>query len=494
MLTIRNISDLVKQLCSQNKETEWFEFKVNHADPKILGQNISAIANASAISGKSNGYIVWGVQDEDHQIIGTSFNPDSKQVKKEDLNLWLSHKLDPSINFKFHKCNVDGKPVVVLLIPSAHHGPVRFDNEAYIRIGSHTTKLNRFREKESLLWQLSNSSNFEKRIAIESVQNSDVFELLDYQSYFDLQNIPISQNTQNILDTLQQENIICQSDDGSWNITSLGFLSFARNLANVYSLRRKSIRVVKYSGIARYNGIRQEEVSLGYASGFTRVMDLINYLSPADENFDNGVRKQNLRFPISAVRELVANALIHQDFTEPGTGPIIEIFENRIEITNLGAPLINAKQFVNAPPKTRNQRLSAIFRRCGICEELGSGWDKIVYETEIRQLPAPQITMTPQSTKVTIYGAKPLSEMNSDDRIRAIYLHACLRFVAEGRGITTSTVQKRFGLDSQKSTTASRFISEALATGDIVPQEPSVGQKFLQYIPYWAGASKNGEN
>ncbi|MCY4171083.1 MAG: putative DNA binding domain-containing protein [Bacteroidetes bacterium] len=493
MLTIKNIPALVKQLCSHNQETEWFEFKANYADPKILGQNISAIANSCAISGKSCGYIIWGIQDDSHQIIGTKFNPDSKRVNKEDLPHWLSSRLDPPINFSFHKDTVDGKPVVVLLIPCALSGPVRFNNEAYIRVGSHTTKLNRFREKESLLWQLSNSRNFESGIAIESIQESDIFEILDIESYFSLQNIPLSQNKSYIIQTLQQEKLISQCDDGSWNITNLGFMSFARNLAQIYLLSRKSIRVVKYSGNARYNGNRQEELQVGYTSGFSRVMEVINYLSPTDENFNNGVRKQNLRFPINAVREAVANALIHQDFTEPGTGPIIEIFENRIEILNLGAPLINSKQFINAPPQTRNQAMAALFRRCGICEELGSGWDKIVYETEIQQLPPPLITVTPQSTKVSIFGAKSLSDMNYKDRIQAVYLHASLRFVTQQNGISHTTVQKRFGIDSTNSFLVSQFISEALESGEIIPLNPNADRESMQYIPYWAGISENGE-
>ncbi len=270
-------------------------------------------------------------------------------------------------------------------------------------------------------------------------------------------------------------------------------MSFARNLSDIHSLRHKSIRIAKYSGKGRFDSLRQEELSVGYASGFALLMDYIDKLSPTDETFNNGVRKQGARFPSKAVREVVANALIHQDFIEKGTGPIIEIFNDRIEILSFGAPLINSKQFVNAPPQTRNKAIASLFRRCGLSEELGRGWDKIVHETEIQQLPAPQITVTPNSTKITIYGAKPLSKMTSEDRIRAIYLHACLRFVTDGTGITNSTVRKRFGIDSSNCTKASRFIGEALNTCDIVPLNPNVGRKSMQYIPYWAGASENGE-
>ncbi len=322
------------------------------------------------------------------KLLGLHLILTQRELKKEDLHHWLSRRLDPSINFTFHKSEVDGKPVVVLLVPCELDRPVRFDSEAYIRAGSHTTKLNRFPEKESRLWQLSNTRNFEHGLAVESIQVSDVFDLLDYQSYFNLLNLPISQNNKTVLQTLQQEKIISECDDGSWNITNLGFMSFARNLTDIHSLRHKSIRIAKYSGKGRFDSLRQEELSVGYASGFALIMDYIDKLSPTDETFNNGVRKQGARFPSKAVREVVANALIHQDFIEKGTGPIIEIFNDRIEILSFGAPLINSKQFVNAPPQTRNKAIASLFRRCGLSEELGSGWDKIVHETEIQQLPA----------------------------------------------------------------------------------------------------------
>ena len=492
MTAVKNIPDLVRRLCVHPRETEWFEFKSNDADPKKLGQNISAIANASAISGKSNGYIIWGIRDEDHQIIGTTFNPDSRRVKKDDLDHWLSHRLNPSINFRFHKDSVDGKPVVVLLISRALDRPVRFDGNAYIRIGSHTRNLNDFPEKESLIWRMSSSRTFETGIAIESVQNSDVLELLDYESYFNLVGIPVPSHRPSVLEALERENFIRQRDDGSWNILNLGFLAFARNLGAVGSLRRKSTRIVKYSGTKKYHESRQEELPIGYATGFANIIDYVNKLAPIDETFNGGIRKQEPRFPTIAVREVIANALIHQDLTERGTGPVVEIFEDRIQVLNPGAPLVDAKLFVNAPPKSRNEALAALLRRFGICEELGSGWDNIVYAVETRKLPAPRIDVINNSTCVTIYKARPLSKMNPADRIRAIYLHACLRYADEGASITNATVRKRFGIDRRNIAKASRLLREALDAGEIVPANPNAGRKFMGYLPYWAGSTTDG--
>lgn len=487
MSAIKDISALVKRLRTHSRETEWFEFKSSKVEPRKLGQSISAIANAAAISGKSNGYIIWGVRDIDHKIIGTTFKPDSKRVNKDNLDHWLSQRLDPAIHFRFHTQNIEGKPVVVLLISRVLDRPVRFDREAYIRIGSHTRNLNAFPEKESLLWRLSNSRTFETGIAIECVSNSEVLDLLDYKSYFNLAQIPVPESIPNLLQALQQENFIHQRDDGAWNILNLGILAFARSLGDQDSLGRKSTRIVTYSGTTRSHGSRQEEFALGYATGFATIIDYVNTVAPTDETFDGGIRKQEARFPIIAVREIIANALIHQDFTERGTGPLVEIFNDRIEVLNPGAPLIDSRYFIHTPPKSRNESLAALLRRFGICEELGSGWDKIAHAIEVHQLPAPRIDVIGNSTRITIYGAKPLSEMNSADRIRAIYLHACLRYVERGTSITNTTVRQRFGMDRRNSAKASRFLNEALNAGDIVLANPDASRKFMGYLPYWAG-------
>lgn len=121
-------------------------------------------------------------------------------------------------------------------------------------------------------------------------------------------------------------------------------------------------------------------------------------------------------YPSAAVRELVANALIHQDFSITGTGPFVEIFDDRVEISNPGRPLVEPLRFVDSPPRSRNERLADIMRRAGICEERGSGWDKIGFQVEVYQLPAPLVEVTPEHTRVTLYGHRELNDMDRADR------------------------------------------------------------------------------
>ena len=120
------LQHLVRELASLPRETEWVEFKENYANPEEIGEYIAAIANSAALEGKQRGYIVWGVRDADHEIVGTVFKPSSEKVKGQELENWLAVGLRPSINFRIYEGIVGGQPVAVFEIPAAAHTPVRF--------------------------------------------------------------------------------------------------------------------------------------------------------------------------------------------------------------------------------------------------------------------------------------------------------------------------------------------------------------------------------
>ena len=79
-----------------------------------------------------------------------------------------------------------------------------------------------------------------------------------------------------------------------------------------------------------------------------------------------------------AIRELVANALLHQDFAVTDTGPMVEIFEDRLGITNPGLPLVEVDRFLDSPPRSRNEGIATLMMRVNICEGRGRGIDKVV--------------------------------------------------------------------------------------------------------------------
>jgi predicted HTH transcriptional regulator len=245
------------------------------------------------------------------------------------------------------------------------------------------------------------------------------------------------------------------------------------------------VRVVHYKGRGRIETLREQVGTRGYAAGFEGLLDFIMTLVPSNEIIGQALRKSVPMFPELAVRELVANALIHQDFFVTGAGPMGEIFDDRIEITNPGEPLVDVSRFVDTPPKSRNETLASLMRRFRICEERGSGVDKVISQVELFQLPAPLFEVPAGFTRVVLFAHRPLSAMDRQDRIRACYLHACLKWVMR-EYLTNASLRDRFGIEERNKAMVSRYIRETVEAGMIKPYDEKASRKMMKYVPYWA--------
>lgn len=479
------LASLVRELCALSRETEWVEFKVNQAQPEAIGEYISALANAAALVGKAFAYLVWGARDEDHAVVGTTFDPRATRVGSEELESWLLRLLEPKIDFRFFAVEIDGHHVVLLEIARAAVHPVRFSGQEFIRVGSYKRKLKDFPEKERALWRIFDRAPFEDGIAAERASGDDVLRLLDYPAYFDLLERPLPANREGILEALAGDRLIRECVAGGWDITNLGAILFAKRLHEFHPLRRKSVRVVQYRGNGRTETLKEREGAKGYASGFEGLVGYINGLLPANEVIEQALRRNVPMFPELAVRELVANALIHQDFFVTGAGPMVEIFDDRIEVTNPGEPLVDTQRFVDSPPRSRNEALASLMRRFRICEERGSGIDKVVSQVELFQLPAPLFESPAGFTRTVLFAHKPLSAMDKADRLRACYLHSCLRYVTR-QPMTNASLRQRLGIEDQNMSAASRLLGEAVEAGLIVIADSEVGTRSRSYLPFWA--------
>ena len=185
---------LVQELCKLPRETEWAEFKLNDCEPQQIGEYVSALANSAALTGKAFAYLVWGVGDSDHAIVGTRFVPKTAKVGNEELENWLLRLLAPRIDFRFFEVEVDGQRVVLLEVGRAFRHPVQFQGQEFIRVGSYKKKLKDFPEKERALWRIFDRTPFETRVAAERVSSDEVLRLLDYPAYFDLVQRPLADN------------------------------------------------------------------------------------------------------------------------------------------------------------------------------------------------------------------------------------------------------------------------------------------------------------
>ena len=203
----------------------------------------------------------------------------------------------------------------------------------------------------------------EEGISLPDATSDQVIELLDYPNYFQLMKQPLPDNRPAILDRMLREALIAEAGSDRYHITNIGAMLFARNLSDFRGLSRKALRVIIYRGENRVDTLKEQPGGKGYAVGFEGAIRYINDQLPQNEQIGEAFRKTVRMYPELAVRELVANALVHQDFTITGAGPTAEIFSDRMEITNPGRPLIDPLRFIDEPPRSRNEALASVMRR-----------------------------------------------------------------------------------------------------------------------------------
>ncbi len=482
----QQLQNILKELIGLPKETEWVEFKLNKADPQELGEYISALSNSAALHGKPCSYIAWGIDDATRKIVGTTFQPRQAKVGNEELENWLLTQLDPRVNVRIQEGDSEGKHIVLFEIQSAPNRPVRFKGVEYIRIGSYKKKLCDHPEKERELWRFFERKPFEKGIANSEVTSDDVLSLIDYPDYFRLMKRSLPDNRNAILDHLTREGIILPKCDDRFDISNVGAILYSKNLRDFDRLARKALRVVIYRGVNRVETIKEQTGGKGYAIGFGGAVKYINDQLPQNEQIGQALRREVRMYPEIAIRELVANSLIHQDFNITGTGPMVEIFADRMEISNPGVPLIDTLRFIDEPPRSRNEILAALMRRMNICEERGSGIDKVIFQVEVFQLPAPDFRVAGDNTIAVLLGPRKFSQMNREERIRACYQHACLLYVS-GKRLSNASLRKRLGISDKNYPMASRIIKDTISVDLIKPHgEAGVSKKDASYVPFWA--------
>lgn len=482
-MPIINPCALLDRLLAEPQEQPWLEFKVNDDDPQNLGEYVSALANAAMLADRERGYLVFGIQDGTKEKIGTNVRLESKKKGNENFLNWLTRLLDPKILVEVKDFECNGKYFSVLCVEPSFERPVKFSGTAYIRIGSYKKKLSDFPEYERALWLATGRRRFENTIAMSNVSTKEVFDLLDYETYYKLSAEPIPKSHDEIVRKLLSIDAIKENMEGKYDILNLGAILFAKDVSNFPSIKRKSVRVIKFSGDDKRRSEFEREGKFGYAVGFPNLIRLVMQWS-SEERYVDGVRRRTPIIPEDAVREVIANALIHQDFTKDGAGPVVEIFANRIEVINPGHSLIEPDRMIDER-RSRNELLAETMRGLGLCEERGGGLDKAIMALEEAYLPAPEFIPSEDSMRVVLFGPRPFKKMSKQDKQRACFFHCVIRWMQQDY-MSNSSLRKRFSLDDDDYQAVSVIISEAIKAGRIAPADPKQGKKNARYVPYWA--------
>lgn len=480
----------LKKFISIHDESEVLDFKENMDDACAIGEYISALGNSALLTHNPAAYMIWGVHDLSKKIVGTKFNPKRDYVNKKNrmpLITFLEQFLDPRINLKWDTFAFKEGPVVCLTIDvTGVNRPIRFKGDSFIRSGSSKKNLAEFPEKERQLWKSFESSKFELEYAAVDLTWQEI--VCDLNTAFYATALGIS-DTDKLIKSLINDNIIVPTGS-HFNVTNLGAYTLANDLKTFPYLQRKTIRITRYHGDQNFdNAVFDKIGSVGIAVSFNNVIKVIMQQLPYREDYTNGIREDKAMFPQIVIRELVANALVHQDFTVTGSRPFVEIYDSRVEISNPGTPLIKPERFLDYKPRSRNDELADILGKLRIVESRGTGIDKVVNALEENGLPAMQIIIQgTDTTLVKLTRKRSFKEMSTDEKNQSIYWHACLKYV-EGTPIDNRSIRSRFRLDKNSSTAVSKALNSALDTGLIKIYDPSAGRKFVKYIPFWGETS-----
>ncbi|MDR3219985.1 MAG: AAA family ATPase [Dysgonamonadaceae bacterium] len=354
--------------------------------------------------------------------------------------------------------------------------------DSYYRSAGQTVKMSPQEVKQMIAE--SQGLLFHEQIALTKATADDVLKLLDYDCYFQLTNRNLPENKTAILEALADAEFIVKQGE-YWNITNLGALLFAHDLTKFKRLEFKTLRIILYKGKSRLDAHPELNFKEGYACGFEHFIQFIMERTSV-EVIEKAFRETKASYPKRAVRELLANSLIHQNLWQNGMYVMVEIFPDRIEMTNPGTPLVDVNRFIDTPPKSRNEKIAILMRLFEICEQRGSGVDRAIKAIEDAYLPAPEFIKGDGYTKVFIYPKKTFAQMSKEDRVRACYQHCCLKYM-EKLQMTNQSFRERMGIEEENAAMVSRIIKEAVNGGFIKGFNPdSTSKKHAKYIPFWA--------
>ncbi|MBO5071158.1 MAG: putative DNA binding domain-containing protein [Roseburia sp.] len=356
-----DLEKIVRELINYPREANWFEFKENWYEPNGLGEYISSLSNVAALEGQAFGYLIWGVNNDTHELTGTKFDY-TVDVKNEPLEHFLARQIVPDNNFSFHELTLDGKRIVVMVVPAASKIPTSFDGNRYLRIGSSKVNLNKYPERESNLFYIL-------RVGLPTINNTESeYQDLTFEKlfvYYASKGITLNKRTfkknMGLLTETGKYNLLAQLlSDNSYIPIRFAIFNGTDKASTMYSVREfgNTCLLLSLDKVLEYG-------------------DVLN-VPQADERNRKVERKEISLFDADAFREAIINAFVHNLWIS-GNAPMITVFSDRIEILSRGTipPGQTMEGFFAGESVPVNQKLSDIFLQLHISERTGRGVPKI---------------------------------------------------------------------------------------------------------------------
>lgn len=392
------------RLRAEPREAEWLEFKANRYESQALGEYLSALANSACLLGKPRGYLVFGVEDGTHEVVGTAFEPAAEKGKgNQPLPLWLSLGLQPNVGFVIHPFDYRGKRVVLFEIHPAFDRPVKFYGTAYVRDGSSKTELSRYPEKERCLWQLRTdwSAQVCTQAKLTDLDEAAIVKARhEYKTKFPVKVAEV--DAWDDATFLNKAKVTIRGDITNAALLLLGKPESSTLLA---------------PAVARISWILKNERN--------EELDYEHFGPPFLLNVDRvlaRIRKLNVRelpsgtlFPIEltqydpwVIREALHNCIAHQDYGLRGRINVVETPDSLL-LSNLGGFLPGSVETViqqDAPSELyRNPFLAEAMVNLNLIDTQGGGIKRMFQTQRRRFFPLPDYNLSqPERVAVTIRG------------------------------------------------------------------------------------------
>ena len=476
---LRSLAESLHPVPHEVNELDWKARLSDHRDR--LAAHLMAFANHP-----NGGTLAFGVDNSGQATRGLT-QDDITQITNTLANLGRD-AVEPPLAIDHAAVDHEGATVLLVHVPEQPVKPVhrrgKSIEETWVRSGGTTRKASR--QEVGGLMLNSATPRWEELRASPLLALDDVRRLLDLEALAALLQRPLPEDPDGLAAWLRDEGITIPDGRG-WYITHFGAIAGARKLDDFPTLERKRIRVIRYRGTNKVETIDELPGQRGYAVGFEGLIGYLKRVLPHSEVIQQSLRVEVSVYPEIALRELIANALIHQDFGVTGAGPMVEIYDDRIEFTNPGSLLPGKKpdRLIGTTPESRNEKLASSFRRFRICEERGTGFQKVVQAIELFGLPPLILAPQENAFKVTLGAPRKFTDMSGAERIEACYQHAVLQYVSS-QTLTNTTLRQRFKLHEKHRNQITNLIGDAVEAGRIKRKDAGSGNKFAEYLPYWA--------
>lgn len=397
-------------------ETDWLEFKTNIGESRCsityerVGEYISGLANAACIKDTQFAYLILGVEDATWNTVGTNLIVSETKYKNQDYELWLRRNLKPIIGFDIEEFDYNGKHIVMFIIPAALAQPVEFKGIDYIRVGSNLTKLADFRDYKQKIF------NSDKDWSAQIVSDATIDDL-DSNAIKVARDLFYDKNKNNPRHPNLAEDMLHWSDTVFLNkakltrkgkITNAAILLLGKSESEVLiSPAVSKIRWVLMSNddTERDYDIISCPLVLGVTELYTKIRNITyRYMNPS--LFSLFPEEVKMYDPY-IIREMLHNAIAHQDYTMRGMINVIE-YDDKLIFSNRGAFIPeNIKSVIeNDGPedKYRNPFLAQAMVELNMVDTIGSGIRRVFRIQRKKLFPMPDYDLANNKVVVTIIG------------------------------------------------------------------------------------------